>query len=81
MCKNYFFQYVNDCIYMRLSNTGRIDRGGGTGIRGSGSLGRGSRESGRGGEFYKSLKGVRNVLNPNAKLAHKKLFRLFFFIH
>ena len=37
----------------------------------------GSGERKGAGSFYKSLKGVRHVLNPNAKLAYKRLFRLF----
>ena len=53
--------------------------------RGAGEEGAGSRGGGKGtgsgkregaGSFYKSLKGVRHVLNPNAKLAYKRLFRL-----
>ena len=66
-------------------------RGREVGVEGAGSGGRGSGERGKRGRgrgdgkreergagiFYKFLKGVRHVLNPNAKLAYKRLFRLF----
>ena len=49
------------------------------GVKGAGSGGRGAGSGERegAGSYYKSLNGVRHVLNPNAKLAYKKLFRLF----
>ena len=44
---------------------------------GSRGRGGGSGEREGAGSFYESLKGVRHVLNPNAKLAYKKPFCLF----
>ena len=52
-----------------VEEAGSGDIWGGGGRRGGGKRG----ESGV-GSFYKSLKGVRHVLNPNAKLAYKRLF-------
>ena len=46
-------------------------------MRGAGIEGAGSGEREGAGSFYKSLKGVRHILNPNAKRAYKKLIRLF----
>ena len=40
-------------------------------------MGAGSGEREGAGRFYKSLKGVGHGLNPNARLAYKRLFRLF----
>ena len=61
---------------------GSGDRGGGlegAGSRGtdSGDIRGGNQGEREGGKFLQISERVRHVLNRNAKLAHKKLFRLF----
>ena len=53
--------------------------GWGAGVEGTGSgVRRGGNQGEReGGKFLQISERVRHVLSPNAKLAHKKLFRLF----